>query len=1290
MRLKKHRVVSFSKNILILLALSGITAFAVRPLQQEIHTRMAALRDSLIARGEEYLGLGIEYDSMGPSIFGTLDVRGIRIYGKPGSDPLVSITRLRVAYSLPTLIRGDFFAALRLIVVDKPELTLDLNRIGELDRLRARLAGAGSSPIGGPVFSRPVRLRLRGGAGQVYQGEDYARLTGLSADAEFDGERITVRGKWDLRAALEHRWGISLSGDMQGRLAGNYAISAGEGKFSLSVPSLTADTFNLQPVKFDITLDKRGIAANTVNAPFELRAGYAFDTRHLTASFAAENFSPRSLVSLSGPLEQYNQYLAISISGDADFALDADRAIEYNLDLSGNLGTLPIGRIAYAIKGRGDAERIRLSNLGIRLPQGGLGFSGVLDLSPLAPNGVLSISNFSLSGGGEVNGELTIGTSGREITLFAESLSLGEVLLSALDAEFTREEEGMIFSASALRFTGLDSYEDVSVSRLAVEGSLDYAPRHLQASLILDAFSMADVLGIIRPFVAIDEFFPLVSAAINDTAITTEVFVTTDFNQILYSAPRSVVAYQGLQEVVALFSLSGTDRRVEINQGRIVWGSAGVDISGYTDFSNLNDISFNLETSYMDLVYYLEGGLLDQRSLRIQGSYGISVSIEMTPSGGYSGYIETQAIPIPMGGQFATLQFLVAIRYEAADFWSVNLARLEVQDLLTPASPYTTVRASGVVDQDGAVFRELFIDDGLGALSGQVRVYRDRRTENYIARFHMADAAGREAYDLEGTYQNGVLDLTADVAQMQLGRVLENPFNVVVSAGVQLHLVSREDYTLDLTLSSLSARNGDDDIRLSAAALLTPDDILISNLALNYGRLQANLPRFLLNRRDTLAETEARIRGTLIGRTIDVSFAARAEFEGIDSWFSLPRALESFAGTIDVSHIRVDTLETSDPFGFEFFRSEGRMALNGGPQNMIRASLSDAGALYAGLSYPSPIRGSVVGTLTPRTIDAQATDLYIDLASLWRFIPSRDIVYCTGGFVNASIRIQGSLGDPEFFGTAQGNSVRLMVPQFVEAEIGPTPMTITLAGNEMTFGPLTTPVGTGSADISGWFRFDRWIPNTFNLDIVAPESHPLPVDLVAGGVIVQGGASGHLVIAMEDLILTVSGNIIAENAEITMVPRDDTASREAARSSGSAPVIVDLSVTTGLKVEFFWPNTTTPILQATANLGSVLGITSDSVTGSFSLDGDIGLRRGEIYYFERSFYLRQGMLSFNENEIRFEPRLTARAEIRDRTEDGPVTISMIVDNAPLQSFTARFEAVPALSQVIHKIHVGGL
>jgi hypothetical protein len=42
------------------------------------------------------------------------------------------------------------------------------------------------------------------------------------------------------------------------------------------------------------------------------------------------------------------------------------------------------------------------------------------------------------------------------------------------------------------------------------------------------------------------------------------------------------------------------------------------------------------------------------------------------------------------------------------------------------------------------------------------------------------------------------------------------------------------------------------------------------------------------------------------------------------------------------------------------------------------------------------------------------------------------------------------------------------------------------------------------------------------------------------------------------------------------------------------------------------------------------------------------------------------LLTLNGNQEKFDPIISARAEVRDRNEDGPVTISIIADNTPLK------------------------
>jgi hypothetical protein len=125
---------------------------------------------------------------------------------------------------------------------------------------------------------------------------------------------------------------------------------------------------------------------------------------------------------------------------------------------------------------------------------------------------------------------------------------------------------------------------------------------------------------------------------------------------------------------------------------------------------------------------------------------------------------------------------------------------------------------------------------------------------------------------------------------------------------------------------------------------------------------------------------------------------------------------------------------------------------------------------------------------------------------------------------------------------------------------------------------------------------------------------------------------------------------------------------------------VDITVTSGSSVDFFFPSAQFPIVRATPEMGTVVAVSANSVDRRFSINSDVAIRSGEVFYFQRNFYMRSGAITFRETESRFEPRITARAEIRDRTADGPVTLSMVVNDEPLASFSARFESSPPLSQ----------
>jgi hypothetical protein len=1291
-----------------------LTVLVLRPVQKNLQIRMEKIRDEFIGRAEEYIGRKISYSSIGPSIFGSLDIRNISISGNrdnagSAAVPVLSISRFRISYSLMDLLRKKP-QAIRAVRIDSPVISVDLAQDRDLADLAGKLLGSYdfqhiSLENITTLIPEHVLFSIKNGRVSVRNKAGVYQAQGLSFDASVEDKLISVQGKGNAAVSLSGMAGDPFTAQMSVRIAGSCAADLSKGSAVFTVPSLWGNLFRFRSLAFRVSLEDNAVAVRKITGglPFDFSLDYGMQSGNLAALLTCDNFSLRDMVSFSGPWRKYNPWLAMVVSGSASLTRDSPEAIRYYADLS---GAVPSGASAetgsFVIKAEGDEKYAHIEQFYCGIPRnpglknagpagssfpgnlpirGEIGFQGGLGLKPLAPNGRLTVSDLSLSGDEGFTADFSLTTQDGEINLFGETVSLGKVQLAAFDASVFPSGGDLDFSLSALRFTGMESYEGVRLSSLSFEGSAGYEPRQIEASFMLDSFSVADLTEMARPFVREPVLPGILHGIQEDTAITTEIFFTTDFEHVLYNAPRFVIAYEGVRDLVGLISVSGTDQRFDLTEGRIISADGGVLFNGYADFSNPRELTFSMMANYQDLSYFLEGIVLDSRSISIQGSYGLRAYLTAGQTG-YSGYIEAEDIPIPFRGQYARLSLLGALRYDSPRFWSVDVDKFEILDLSTPASPGAVFRLTGGADQDGALFPLIYFDDSKGPLTGKAAVSWGADFSGFSGTLNMEEKQGAERYALEGSYQEKNLDLRLTVSRAQLGRIITNSYNALADGTIYISWNSVESFHADIVLGSLTAQIQDAELRASASAALDHEEFFLRDLRVQYAGLETVMPVFRINRARTRMETEAAVRGAVAGKDINIAFTMNAETGPSDSWLELGRAIESLNGAIHVSEARMDVLRADEPFQFLFSRNGSVVSLSGGPRNMIRFQIDGSGDFYAGLSSPSPIRGSLIGTITPKTIDARTSDLYIDLKSLWNFIPRHVEVGLSGGYVNAELEIRGPLWDPEFFGHARGNSVRIQVPRFITRDILPIPFSVAIEGNEMTFGPVPAAVGGGAGIVEGWFRFDRWIPNVFSLDIQVPEETPIPYGFDITGFLARGVASGRLNLAMENLIFNITGDLTAHDTEISL-NTDEIYQAQGMDMFDQipVPVVLDLRVTTGQKVEFVWPSAEFPILQANADQGTMARVTTDTLARRFSLTSDVKIRSGEIFYFERSFYIREGFLTFRENEIQFDPRITVRAEVRDRTNEGPVTISMLVENAPLLSFTARFESSPPLSQM---------
>ena len=125
----------------------------------------------------------------------------------------------------------------------------------------------------------------------------------------------------------------------------------------------------------------------------------------------------------------------------------------------------------------------------------------------------------------------------------------------------------------------------------------------------------------------------------------------------------------------------------------------------------------------------------------------------------------------------------------------------------------------------------------------------------------------------------------------------------------------------------------------------------------------------------------------------------------------------------------------------------------------------------------------------------------------------------------------------------------------------------------------------------------------------------------------------------------------------------------------------DFKITTGKNVSFFYPNPTNPFIKATLTENQSMTVMFDHTTNAIALDGNFAFRSGEIYYFQKNFFITEGSLSLHTDALSgpstIQPRINLRAKLTDFDRTGNrVDIFMILRDSSLTNLNPQFESIP--------------
>jgi len=1264
-------------ELLIFISLAGITALLFRPLMGLINKNVGIVQSGLISSLEKAINRPIRYSSMSPSLIGSMEIRDITIGDEP--EPLARLDYVRLDYSLWDLIRGKGIAAIRDLVLDKPEISYHAERDQDL---AGRFSSGGKTAEKKPLALPPnCHAALQNGKLLVTKGALSFGVDGIFLEGEIYKKVISLKGIWN--TFLDPGEVVSMRGSVRGEVSDSFK----DGKILLSVDSVEGSGFEVGKLAFSLSFfeDRIVFERDQDALPLRLSAVYSHERKEIAARFFVGRFLPESMIRFSGSKKIFDPLLALSLSGEASllaaFSRDYGNTVDYRFNLTAEHSGSGAGRNVpvknFALAGEGNDERVVFSCFTVEANHGSARYDGDILFKPFLPEGEMVFSAFSITGDSDVNGSLVFSRTGRGVNVHASRLSFGETLLTSLAGDLFFDDGGGNYT---LKFDQLGK----SGASFWSWGSFT-TPGQLESTLTLRNCYASDLLNLARPFVTVGSLGR--SSIVQTTALSTELSFRTDFSSLLFRTGHFLINYRGRPFLSA--SIEGSEKYISISEGQL-WLQQNRARFGFTaDYSNLRDLNFNCTVGYLDLSYAFTGRFQNGNSLTLQGPNDFLLAVQEREQEGWAGSVRASYFPIPYQGRRVFLSLDSALSYRNSAFWNLNLNRFEIH-INRNIFEQSELSVRGTANQNGFNLDRIYYVDQGGPLEGSAAAVWNNDLSFIDGSFVLNDPRETETLSGDFFYESGKLKFHGTASAFKLDRVVESGRNLRLSGELSGDFSGEGDYSATLSLDSLTGGSGERSFYCSASAFIDPEQFVVSQIKLSASDITAEISRLSVDLGAGRLETEVQAGGSVNNHQLGTAVSLGVNFTPVETWLDLEEALHSLSGILDVQYAYMDNKETEKPFSFVFSRitpvdEAALIRVSGGPGDMLNLEYREytsGGVFNLSLSNPSPVQGAITGTLDGTYIDALATEVFIDMGGLWDIIPVSDVFRFTGGFISGETRIFGSIFDPEFAGSAWGSGIALAVPQYVPAEIGPGSGNVTLEGSEISFGPVAAPCGEGSGIINGWVRYNSWIPSFF-LDIEVDKS--IPFDFNLSGLMARGNATGILNIEMENNeVMTITGRVNATDTEITLDSAEVERASSEAGLSRDMEIVADVLINTGRRMEFLWPNTSTPLLRAYGETDSGVRITGDTRIPHIGVDGDITLRGGELYHFQRSFYIREGLLRFNGNDPQIDPRMSARAEIRDQNDDGPVTITMVVDNIPLSillTSVSRFESTPSLSQL---------
>jgi len=368
-----------------------------------------------------------------------------------------------------------------------------------------------------------------------------------------------------------------------------------------------------------------------------------------------------------------------------------------------------------------------------------------------------------------------------------------------------------------------------------------------------------------------------------------------------------------------------------------------------------------------------------------------------------------------------------------------------------------------------------------------------------------------------------------------------------------------------------------------------------------------------------------------------------------------------------------------DQWAFSGTYGDGNLSLEGG-KGALTASFTSDGSFALLMNEKFPISASIKGIMANNTVSASIENLDIDLKKIAFLIPMDKIKILDGNLTGA-VTLKGPIADPEINGSLMLKKASLLSSDLVMGKIGPFDAELNFAGKNIEIAPTSVSLENGIIDLSASGLLDQWTLTDLKFNVASKKDSVVNISTkIAGITVIDAKAQVNMVLSLDNDVVVADGSVYFERGQVLIDPQGFLPEYAPVADPNALAFRIKAAMTFGKQLEVYLPDNKIPLVRGFTSPGSALVLQYDSSSQDFSLDGKIDLRTGYVLYYLRSFFLKSGTIEFSENSTKFNPLVTASAELRESNALGTVKIMLEAERSPLENLNPRLSSIPFYSE----------